>query len=156
LYSSLDGVPFRSSRGNGARARYLGDERNGPTLTCIEYPPHFTHEAHQHDVDEVFYILEGELTIGETRCTPGMAVFIEKDTLYGPERVGPEGAKLLRITGERLRWGNPVVPGGGRPAAAAPVGACFITPSPSGVAVADRVRRRRRGPRSGSLRGRGR
>ena len=43
----------------------------------------------------MFYVLEGEMEIGDTLYTAGSCVFIEGGTPYGPTRA-PKGVKVLR------------------------------------------------------------
>ena len=52
--------------------------------------PH-VHRTHE----ELFYVLEGEVEIGEVVYTAGACIFIESNTAYGPTRA-PKGAKVLR------------------------------------------------------------
>jgi hypothetical protein len=42
-------------------------------------------------------VLEGEITIGDQRCTKGMHVTLEKGAVFGPIIGGPEGALLYEI-----------------------------------------------------------
>jgi hypothetical protein len=43
----------------------------------------------------MFYVLEGEVEIGDTTYSAGACIFIEKNTPYGPTRA-PKGGKVLR------------------------------------------------------------
>ena len=54
-------------------------------------------ERHGHMSDHVVYVLEGEITIGDRRCTKGMHVTLEKGAVFGPIIGGPEGALLYEI-----------------------------------------------------------
>ena len=53
-------------------------------------------ETHSHTVDEVIYIVEGSLTLGDRTCGPGTVLAIEKDTEYS-FTVGQEGVRFLNI-----------------------------------------------------------
>jgi hypothetical protein len=43
----------------------------------------------------MFYVLEGEVEIGDVTYTAGTCIFIEGNTPYGPTRA-PKGVKVLR------------------------------------------------------------
>ena len=78
----------------------MGDDET-LQLTEVRYLPNVDIARHAHDADEIFYLVAGELRIGERLLVPGVSVFIARDTLYSL-RAGPEGAHFLvfRPTGD--------------------------------------------------------
>ena len=68
-----------------------------PGIQLVEFEPGHFEQPHSHPEGEVLYLMRGELAIGELRLTPGSGAVIEKDTVYGPLRTGPEGATFLRV-----------------------------------------------------------
>jgi hypothetical protein len=61
------------------------------------YDPGMLTERHGHMSDHIVYVLEGEITVGGVRCTPGTNIVLEKGASFGPIEAGPEGALLLEI-----------------------------------------------------------
>jgi hypothetical protein len=51
---------------------------------------------HAHPVDEIMYVLEGELIIGNRRFGPGSAAFVPANTLYS-FGYGEDGVRYLNI-----------------------------------------------------------
>ena len=62
-----------------------------------KYDPHMVTELHGHLSDHIVFVLEGEITVGETLCTKGMHITLEKGAIFGPIIAGPEGALLYEI-----------------------------------------------------------
>ncbi len=54
-------------------------------------------ERHGHMSDHIVFVLEGEITVGETLCTPGMHITLECGAAFGPIIAGPDGALLYEI-----------------------------------------------------------
>lgn len=73
-----------------------GDEGTGP-------PPH------NHDWDESFYVLRGEIAFlcdgKEYLCTPGTLVYAPRGTVHG-FRYGKGGGQMLEITGQDANAAN--------------------------------------------------
>jgi quercetin dioxygenase-like cupin family protein len=67
----------------------------GPEMMIRHWGPETNIPVHSHPYNEMFYVLEGEVEIGETTYTAGACIFVEKDTPYGPTRA-PKGVKVLR------------------------------------------------------------
>ena len=63
-------------------------------LAEVRYLPRISIKAHAHDVDEIHYVIEGELQIGSRAVRPGGSVFIARDTLY-TLKTGEHGARFL-------------------------------------------------------------
>ena len=77
-------------------SQFIGDMETGPWVYINSLEPNSAVETHSHTVDEVIYIVEGSLTIGDRTCGPGTVMAIEKDTVY-EFTVGPEGLRFLNI-----------------------------------------------------------
>jgi AcrR family transcriptional regulator len=61
------------------------------------YDPHVVIERHGHASDHLVYVLEGELLVGERRCTPGTLIVLELGAKFGPLVAGAEGALLFEV-----------------------------------------------------------
>lgn len=77
-------------------SQFIGDMENGPWIHINSMEPNSAVELHSHSVDEVIYVVEGSLTIGDRICGPGTVMAIEKDTEYA-FTVGEEGVRFLNI-----------------------------------------------------------
>ncbi len=69
-----------------------------PRVFMVRWQPGKETPAHSHKDDEVIYVLEGEFKAGETTFRPGTALFVERDTVYGPLVAGPQGARFVNIS----------------------------------------------------------
>ena len=73
--------------------------------------------THSHSVDELIYVLRGELWFGRRRLDPGSTVAIAADRRYG-FRSGPEGFAFLNFRADAsqqtIERGSPPVTEGGR------------------------------------------
>jgi|SRR5271154_5311900 len=82
----------------GVRAKFLtagSDEI--PRVLLAEYEAGHTEPRHKHREAELLYVLDGEATIEATTIRPGMLVYVEGSTEYGPVVSGPAGIRFLRI-----------------------------------------------------------
>lgn len=61
------------------------------------YDPGMIVERHGHMSDHIVFVLEGEITIGDQLCTPGMHITLEKGASFGPIIAGAQGALLYEI-----------------------------------------------------------
>ncbi len=95
---------FDKERGTRIHIKFLGERGTGPWVLWTRYEPNHIQPAHSHDEDEVIYVMEGQVRVGETLCGPGTAIFVEKNTRYGPLVAGPLGVVFLRATPEGLAW----------------------------------------------------
>jgi mannose-6-phosphate isomerase-like protein (cupin superfamily) len=68
-----------------------------PHGQLVFFEPNHHEAAHSHAESELFYILEGEVTIGDGVARAGTLVHIEGGTVYGPLRGGAHGVKFLRL-----------------------------------------------------------
>jgi mannose-6-phosphate isomerase-like protein (cupin superfamily) len=67
-----------------------------PGVQFIEYGPDETDPVHQHDVDEFFIVMTGEMWLDDTKLEPGGVGFIPAHTDYAV-KAGPVGARYFRI-----------------------------------------------------------
>jgi hypothetical protein len=60
---------------------------------------------HGHRSDHVVYVIAGEMSCGEVRCTPGMHIALPKGAAFGPFVAGPEGVVLFEVMmGDPRAW----------------------------------------------------
>ena len=105
----------------------VGDLEQGPWVHVNWLPGGLVAPPHQHDQDEILFILEGGLSMGGRRCGPGTVVYLERATQYGFS-VWDEGVRFLNIRPGRAaiqlhgRTSDPYRPpdAATQPAAAAP------------------------------------
>jgi len=81
----------------------VGDLEKGPWVHVNWLPGGLVAPLHQHDQDEVIYILEGGFSMGKRRCGPGTVVYLEAETQYGFE-VWEEGVRFLNIRPGRANY----------------------------------------------------
>ena len=53
--------------------------------------------AHGHNSDHVILVIEGEMTCGDVRCTPGTHIAPDQGDSFGPFIAGPEGVVLFEV-----------------------------------------------------------
>lgn len=76
----------------------VGSREFGPWISIITVGPESLAPAHKHSEDEVIFVVDGELSIGDRLCGPGTVIFVGKDTEYGFV-TGSEGVKFLNFRG---------------------------------------------------------
>lgn len=82
--------------GRGFTQYLMRSEAQGqPTIQIRNWGPETNIPIHKHPFNEMFYVLEGEVEMGEVNYKAGSCIFIEKGTEYGPTR-SPKGCKVLR------------------------------------------------------------
>jgi uncharacterized cupin superfamily protein len=89
------GPPAEEGHKNGG-GQLVGDIEKGPWIHINWVPPGNYTPPHSHNQDEVMYIIEGGLTMGDRFCGPGTVVFIERGTDYD-FTVGDQGVRFLNI-----------------------------------------------------------
>ena len=87
-------VPLVETGPGRTKFLYQSESTPGPDIMIRFFSPTIL-EEHGHPFNEMFYVLEGNLQIGDTTYPPGSCIFISKDTPYGPIHA-PNGAKVLR------------------------------------------------------------
>lgn len=76
--------------------RCLGDFEKGPWVYIIERPANLEVRPHNHDQDELIFILEGGLTYAGDWYGPGTMISFPRRVTYS-FTVGPEGVKWLMV-----------------------------------------------------------
>jgi quercetin dioxygenase-like cupin family protein len=74
---------------------YQTDEPGHPSIQVRHWGPDTNIPVHRHPMHEMFYVLDGEVEVGDTKYPAGSCIFIDKGQLYGPTRA-PKGATVLR------------------------------------------------------------
>jgi hypothetical protein len=54
-------------------------------------------QPHGHNSDHVVFVIEGEMTCGDVRCTPGTHIALDQGDVFGPFVAGPEGVTLFEV-----------------------------------------------------------
>ncbi|CAN5183986.1 hypothetical protein BH10PSE13_BH10PSE13_03560 [soil metagenome] len=52
---------------------------------------------HGHQGDHIVFVLDGEVTVGDTLCRKGSHIFLMHGDTFGPWIAGPEGCELLGV-----------------------------------------------------------
>ena len=78
-----------------------------PDLLTIRarWDPGMMVHKHGHNSLHVLYVLAGEMTCGDVRCTPGMHITLPVGAAFGPFVAGPEGVELFEVMmGDPRSW----------------------------------------------------
>ncbi len=67
----------------------------GASIMIRIWGPDTNIETHSHPFAEMFYVLDGEVVMGDTAYTQGACIYIPAGVPYGPT-TAPKGARLLR------------------------------------------------------------
>ena len=98
------------------RAIQLGDRRASvwekwleftPDFLCLyaKWDPGMMIHKHGHNSDHVLFVIEGEVSCGDVRCTPGMHITLDQGDAFGPFIAGPEGVVLFEVMmGDPRAW----------------------------------------------------
>ena len=103
-FSTLESTPDqevrRIAKGDGATAsvfeKWLDFSPRFLSLWARWDPGMIVH-AHGHNSDHVVFVLEGEMTCGDVRCTPGTHIALNQGDTFGPFVAGPEGVVLFEV-----------------------------------------------------------
>jgi hypothetical protein len=68
-----------------------------PSGQLVEYDPGHFEAEHSHVESEIFFIVAGDLVIGDMTLSQGMLAYIPGGTVYGPSVAGPAGTRFLRL-----------------------------------------------------------
>lgn len=90
------------------RSQQMGDRRTSVwnrfvditddrTVAYTRYDAGVMLPRHSHHSDEVIYIIEGEVTVGDQSWPAGTAAVLEAGKFFGPLVAGPEGALLFEV-----------------------------------------------------------
>jgi quercetin dioxygenase-like cupin family protein len=100
------------------RAQQIGDRRasvwnrfadvtDNHTIVYTRYDPGAILAKHWHSCDEVIYVLEGAITLGERHCPQGSVIVLDAGTPIGPIITGDEGAFIFEVfNGQAPRAGQ--------------------------------------------------
>lgn len=78
-----------------------------PKLLTIHarWDPGMMIHKHGHNSDHIVYVLRGEMSCGEVRCTAGMHITLEQGAAFGPFVAGSEGVELFEVMmGDPRSW----------------------------------------------------
>jgi quercetin dioxygenase-like cupin family protein len=62
----------------------------------VRYVPNAVVDPHSHDEDEIVYVVEGELHLGDRVLRPGVSMFVGAATVYG-YRAGVNGLRIVNF-----------------------------------------------------------
>lgn len=68
----------------------------GFSLVTVDFGPGFLLPRHSHSSDCLYYIVEGQIVMGQRELGPGDGFFLPAEQAYA-YRAGPEGVKLLEF-----------------------------------------------------------
>ena len=80
----------------GVREKWL-DFTNDFLSLYARWDPGMMVHKHGHNSDHVVFVIGGEMSCGEVRCTKGMHITLEKGAVFGPFIAGPEGVELFEV-----------------------------------------------------------
>ena len=98
------------------RAQRHGAERASVREKWLEFTPEILTlyarwdpgmvvHRHGHNSDHLVFVLEGEMTCGEVRCSKGMHIWLPKGAALGPLIAGPQGVELFEVMlGDPRSW----------------------------------------------------
>lgn len=81
---------------SGAFKPHDRNDPDGLELLEIFYPPGAVISLHAHEEDEIIYVVEGAIRLGNRSYGKGSSVFVARQTLYGFE-AGPEGLHMVNF-----------------------------------------------------------
>jgi mannose-6-phosphate isomerase-like protein (cupin superfamily) len=84
------------SYGLGSETHELVRDVGGFTLTHLWWKPHFALPRHSHNSDCMYYVLSGDVIMGNRTLHAGDSFFVPADAPY-QYSVGAEGAEVLEI-----------------------------------------------------------
>src|SRR5947209_876029 len=74
--------------------RHAGEE--GFSLVRVSFGPNYLLPRHSHSADCLYYVLSGEVGVGNRTVGPGDGFFVPKDHPYAYQ-AGPDGVELLEF-----------------------------------------------------------
>ena len=102
-FMHLDDLPWQEVRRqqHGARTASVREKwiEFSPRYLSLyaRWDPGMIVYAHGHNSDHVVFVIEGEMTCGEVRCTPGTHIALDRGDAFGPFVAGPEGVVLFEV-----------------------------------------------------------
>jgi hypothetical protein len=99
---ALEALPeFRSGPGSVTKLLFGdpdGADGGGWSLVWVKFGSNYHLPRHAHSVDCLYYIVAGEIRMGNRTCGPGEGFFVPADAPYGYV-AGPDGVELLEFRG---------------------------------------------------------
>jgi hypothetical protein len=104
-FSHLDTVPWQEvrrqhhrdrDRDASVREKWLDFSPNFLSLYA-RWDPGMIVQAHGHNSHHVVYVLAGEMTCGDVRCTAGTHIALDQGDTFGPFVAGPDGVELFEV-----------------------------------------------------------
>lgn len=96
----LEWQEVRVQQQDGRRAsvwnRFI-DVRPERTVVHTRYDPGMVLARHSHQADEVVYVLEGEVLVGDVPCRAGSVIVLEAGVSFGPLVAGDEGTVIFEV-----------------------------------------------------------
>jgi len=98
------------------RAIQVGERRASVWEKWLDFTPGFLSlyakwdpgvmiHKHGHNSDPVVFVLRGEMTCGDVKCTAGMHIALPHGAAFGPFIAGPEGCELFEVMmGDPRSW----------------------------------------------------
>ena len=98
------------------RAIQVGERRASVWEKWLDFTPKFLSlyarwdpgmmiHKHGHNSDHIISVIEGEMSCGDLRCTPGMHITLPHGETFGPFVAGPEGVVLFEVMmGDPRSW----------------------------------------------------
>ena len=96
IYHAVNTNDVELKKTGQGNTRFLYESKDGPNIMIRYWGPETDLDVHSHPYNEMWYVLEGEVQMGDTVYGPGAMIFIGKDVPYGPTRVPKGTAALLR------------------------------------------------------------
>lgn len=84
------------SHSNVLKALYKSDDPNGPSLSYAWFKGNYALPLHTHDTDCLYYIISGEIRLGNEVLKAGDGFMLRAHTPY-QYRVGPDGVEVLEF-----------------------------------------------------------
>jgi quercetin dioxygenase-like cupin family protein len=75
---------------------YADPENDGVSLGVYAFPPNFSLPRHWHDCDQIVYVLEGSVSIGNRQLRPGEGYYTRAGATYS-FTAGPRGARFMEF-----------------------------------------------------------
>ena len=71
----------------------------GPRFLSLyaRWDPGMMVQPHGHNSNHVVFVLEGDMSCGDVRCTPGMHIALDQGDDFGPFVAGPDGVVLFEV-----------------------------------------------------------
>ena len=102
-FTHLDEFPWQE-----VRRQQHGDHTASVREKWMEFSPKYLSlyakwdpgmivQPHGHNSNHVVFVLDGEMTCGDVRCTKGTHIALDQGDTFGPFVAGPEGVELFEV-----------------------------------------------------------